>query len=95
MADEKKGKKKHTHAVTTIAAKDGTYVHHHHMKDHPDDQHATVHENAATSQSPEEAGQHVEDTMAQNEPMAPPQAAPEAGAAPDAGAAAPGAGAGV
>lgn len=66
MAEEKKAKKKHTHAVHTVAAKDGTYVHHHEMKDHPDDPHSTMHENVATSANADDAGQHVADTMAQN-----------------------------
>lgn len=86
--EEKGKKKKWTHAVHTVAARKGGFTHHHEMKDHPDDPHTTMHEHVATSMTPEEAGQHVTDTMAQNEPEeaegAAPGAAPGAAAEPEA-----------
>lgn len=67
---EEKGKPKkrmHLHAIRSVQAHDGTIVHHHEYKHHPEDQGlAAVHENAATSQTPEDAGAHVQDQFSQN-----------------------------
>lgn len=92
MAEEKKEHKKHTHQVRSVAAEDGTVVHHHTMKAKKGDPHTEPErENVATSANAEEAGQHVADAMGQNEGAAPAAGEPEGGA-PDEGAA-PGAGA--
>lgn len=57
---EGKGKKKHLHKIETVAAGDGTFVHHHHYKEKPEDQHVShVREHMATSSDADEAGQHV------------------------------------
>jgi len=64
-----KGKKKklHLHQVRTVAAEDGSHVHHHTYKDHKGAPFThPERENVATSASPEEAGQHVEEAFAQN-----------------------------
>lgn len=64
---EGRKKKKHLHEIRTVAAHDGTYVHHHTYKAHKDDPHAESERmHAATSQNEEEAGQHVAEQFAQN-----------------------------
>ena len=105
MADKEKkreGKKKklHLHQVRTVAVEDGSHVHHHTYKDKKGDPYThPERENVATSATPEEAGQHVEDAFAQNEQgQGDQQAAPEpeeaqAGSEPMPGAGAPAAGA--
>lgn len=93
-----KKKKLHFHQLRQVAAHDGTVVSHHTYKNHKDD-HFTMpeRENAATHQTPEEAGQHSEEMFAQNDQgadqggqQAPEEAAagaqPMAGAGGDAGA---------
>lgn len=66
--DEKKPKRKHLHQVRTEATHDGKFIHHETYKKHKDDTETEPERvNAAVSNSPEEAGQHVEDMMAQNQ----------------------------
>lgn len=87
--DDKKPKKKHLHEIRTVAAHDGTYVHHHTYKDKPEDSHhEPERENVATSQNADEAGEHVAEQMGMNAPPQDPGAAPDAtpAPAPDAGA---------
>lgn len=67
MADKKK--KKHLHEIRTVAAKDGSFAHFHRYKNHPDDEDAEPERMVATSESPEEAGQHVQEQMAMNQPQ--------------------------
>ena len=63
-----KPKRKHLHEIRTQAAHDGTYVHHHTYKADAHDHHTEPErQNVATSNSPEEAGQHVAEQMAMNE----------------------------
>lgn len=65
--DGKKPERKHLHEIRTQAAHDGTYVHHHTYKGKESDHHAEPERmNVATSNSPEEAGQHVAEQMAMN-----------------------------
>jgi len=67
---EKKGKteKKHLHEIRTVAAHDGTYVHHHTYKAKKEDHHTEPErQNVATSADAEEAGQHVAEQMGMNE----------------------------
>jgi hypothetical protein len=91
-------KKLHLHQVRTVAAEDGSHVHHHTYKAKKGDAFTMPErENVATSSSPEEAGQHVEESFAQNgggqgeqEPEeaqagAQPEPGADAGAAPAAG----------
>lgn len=60
--------KKFLHQMVTTQNHDGTLTHSHHYKDHPDHpHHSLVRENAATSQNPADAGQHVEDQFAMNQ----------------------------
>ncbi len=93
---EKKPAKKHLHSIHTEEAHDGTYVHHHTYKAKKEDHHTEpTRMNAATSQNPEEAGQHVAEQFAQNQSQQEPaqgdeggEAGAEGGAPADAGAAA-------
>lgn len=79
MASEKKAKKKHLHEIRTQAADDGAYVHHHTYKGSKEDAHTEPERmNVATSGSPEEAGNHIADSFAQNEGAQQP-GQPEAG----------------
>lgn len=68
--EEKKGagkKKLHLHEIRTTQAADGSLVHHHTYKDSADSPHTHPEREAmATSQSPEEAGQHVEEQFGMN-----------------------------
>lgn len=90
----KKPAKKHLHSIYTEEAHDGTYVHHHTYKAKKEDhQSEPTRMNAATSQTPEEAGQHVEEQFAQNQSQQEPaqgdeggEAGAEGGAPPDASA---------
>jgi len=60
--------KKHLHEIRTTEADDGSIVHHHTYKAKKSDHHTEPERtNAATSQTPEEAGQHVEEQFAQNQ----------------------------
>lgn len=71
-----KGPKKHLHQVITTAAPDGSYTHHHVYKAKRDD-HDHMAEPArlmATSDNPDEAGEHVTDQFAANQEA---QAAPQ------------------
>lgn len=95
MAEEKKdeheGKKKpakkHLHEIRSEETEDGHIIHHHTYKAKKgDDKTEPERKNMAVSSSPDEAGEHVADQFAMNQP------APDAGAAPDAEAA-PGGGA--
>lgn len=66
----KKAERKHLHEIRTQSAHDGTYVHHHTYKAKAADHHAEPErQNVATSNSPEEAGQHVAEQMAMNQPQ--------------------------
>lgn len=72
MAKEGEGKgkrKKHLHQVRIEAAKDGTFVHHHTYKNHPDDEHSEPERMVSTSGSPEEAGQQVAEQLGMNQPQ--------------------------
>jgi hypothetical protein len=63
------GKKKlHLHEIRSTQARDGSIVHHHTYKEHPDHP-FTMPERGpmATSANPEEAGQHVQDQFAMNQ----------------------------
>lgn len=99
MAEEhehkKKPKKKHLEEVRTKQAEDGTYVHHHTYKAHKDDAHAEPErQNVATSQTPDEAGEHVAEQFGMNQ--APPaEGAPAGGGAPGGDAEAGGGGGGA
>jgi hypothetical protein len=62
-----KPKKMHLHEVRSVQARDGSIVHHHTYKEHPDAPMSMPERGPmATSASPEEAGQHVTDQFAQN-----------------------------
>jgi hypothetical protein len=70
MAEETKTKKRrlHLHEIRSTQARDGSIVHHHtykESKESPD----TLPERgpAATSASPDEAGQHVQEQFAMNQ----------------------------
>jgi hypothetical protein len=66
--EKKKPERKHLHEIRTQAAHDGTYVHHHTYKAKESDHHTEPErQNVATSNSPEEAGQHVAEQMAMNQ----------------------------
>ena len=67
---EGKGKKKrlHLHEIRSTQAHDGSIVHHHTYKDHKDALFAHPERGpVATSQNPEEAGQHVEEQFGMNQ----------------------------
>jgi len=62
------GGKMHLHEVRTVQNHDGSLTHHHHYKKHPDDQHISlVRDHAASSVTPEDAGQHVTDQFSMNQ----------------------------
>jgi hypothetical protein len=88
MAEEKKEdkpKRKHLHQIRSEETEDGHVVHHHtYKKKRGDTETEPERKNVAVSSSPDEAGEHVADQFAMNQP------APDAEAAPDAGAAAAG-----
>lgn len=87
--EKKKPAKKHLHSIHTEQAEDGSYVHHHTYKAKKSDAHTEpTRMNAATSQSPDEAGQHVAEQFAMNDQGAgggQQEEEPEAAGAPDAG----------
>lgn len=60
---EGKGAKKklHLHAITTRKLKDGTYVHEHHYKDHPDAEYTHPPRMMGTSRDLDDVHQHIED----------------------------------
>lgn len=94
--EKAKPAKKHLHSIRTEEAEDGSYVHHHTWKGKKEDREAeSPRLNAATSQSPEEAGQHVAEMFGQNDSQggaeAQPEPAPAAEAEPAPGGAMPGA----
>lgn len=89
MAEEKKGEheggkkpaKKHLHEIRSEQTEDGHIIHHHvYKKKSGDTETEPERKNVAVSSSPEEAGEHVADQFAMNQP------APAQGAAPDAAA---------
>lgn len=64
------GKKKrlHLHEIRTTQAHDGSLVHHHTYKEHPDSHMAMPEREAmATSETPDEAGQHVAEQFGMNQ----------------------------
>ena len=66
---KEKKPRKHLDEIRTKAVGDGTYVHHHTYKGKESDHHTEPErQNVATSNSPEEAGQHVAEQMAMNQP---------------------------
>ena len=63
-----KKRKLHLHEVRSTQAHDGSIVHHHTYKEHKDAPFAMPERGpVATSATPEEAGQHVEEQFAQNQ----------------------------
>jgi hypothetical protein len=77
MAEEKKGerdhkaKKKHLHQIRSEEAEDGNIVHHHTYKGKRGDTDTEPERrNVAVSTGPEEAGQHIADQFAMNQPPA-------------------------
>jgi hypothetical protein len=82
-----KKKKLHLHEIRSTQARDGSIVHSHSYKEHPDHP-FTMPERGpmATSASPEEAGQHVAEQFAMNgQGGAPEQEATPEGGPPEAG----------
>jgi hypothetical protein len=83
MAEEgKKKKRKRLVEIRTRHADDGTHVHHHTYqgedgKDEPE------RENVATSQTSDEAGQHVAEQMGMNDSAPAPDPAASQGVTPD------------
>jgi hypothetical protein len=70
MAEEtKKTKKKrlHLHEIRSTQARDGSIVHHHVFKENADADPMPERGPMATSSSPEEAGQHVQEQFAMNQ----------------------------
>ena len=64
----KGGKKKlHLHAITTRKLKDGTYVHEHHYKDHPDAEYTPPPRMMGTSRDLDDVHQHLEDNFGEHE----------------------------
>jgi hypothetical protein len=77
--EKKKPAKKHLHEIRSEQTEDGHIIHHHtYKKKAGDAETEPERKNMAVSSSPEEAGEHVADQFAMNQP------APDAGAAPDA-----------
>lgn len=65
---EKDKKRLHLHQIRSVHAGDGTVVHHHTYKDHADAHYThPEREAAATSATPEEAGQHVAEQFGMNQ----------------------------
>jgi hypothetical protein len=85
---KKKPAKKHLHEIRSEATEDGHILHHAtYKKKRGDTETEPERKNVAVSSSPEEAGQHVADQFAMNEP---PQGAADPGAGdPSAGGGAP------
>ena len=94
MKKGEKKPKKHLHSIRTEQAEDGSFVHHHTYKAKKEDAHTEPErQNVATSDNPEEAGQHVAEQFAMNQGQ---QGEPEEGGeAPEQGGGAPDAGAGA
>lgn len=62
-----KKKKMHLHEIRSVQAHDGTIVHHHTYKENPEHPYTMPERGPmATSSSPEEAGQHVQEQFAMN-----------------------------
>lgn len=79
----KGGKKKlHLHAITTRKLKDGTYVHEHHYKDHPDAEYTHPPRMMGTSQDLNDVHQHIEDNWGGEEGGPPEEGGQEQGGAP-------------
>lgn len=71
-------KKMHLHEIRSVQAKDGSVVHHHTYKDHPDAPMSHPERGPmATSSNAEEAGQHVAEQFGMNQAAAPAAGAPE------------------
>ena len=72
MAEEKHEKKparKHLHEIRTEESEDGHHIHHHtYKKKRGDTETEPERKNVAVSTSPEEAGQHVAEQFAMNQP---------------------------
>lgn len=69
----KKDKKKlHLHSITTTRAKDGSFIHEHTYKDHPDDVHSRPPVFAGTSQIMEDLHAHMDDHFGDGEQQAEP-----------------------
>lgn len=65
---EKKPKRRHLVEIRTRQARDGSLVHHHTYMEHPDAMHEDPERGPmATSESPEEAGQHVNEQFGMNQ----------------------------
>lgn len=63
-----KKKRLHLHEIRSTQARDGSIVHHHTYKEHPDHPFTQPERGPmATSASPEEAGQHVQEQFAMNQ----------------------------
>lgn len=77
MAEEKK-KRKRLVEIRSRQADDGTIVHHHTYEKHDGGEEAER-QNVATSQSPEEAGEHTQEQFGMNPPAADPGAPDPAG----------------
>lgn len=70
--------KMHLHEMRIVQNHDGSLTHHHYYKKHPDDAgHYMIREHAASSATPEDAGQHVEDQFSMNQMGAQPQGEPD------------------
>jgi hypothetical protein len=89
MSEEsKKAKRKRLRQIRIEHAEDGTVVHHHTYQG-DDGQDEPERMNVATSRTPQDAGQHVEDQLGMNENAAPDDAAAGEGAPADAAPVAP------
>ena len=65
---EKKPKRLHLHSIRTEQAEDGSLVHYHTHKPHKNSPHVMPERGpVATSQTPEEAGQHVTEQFGMNQ----------------------------
>jgi hypothetical protein len=87
-----KKKKMHLHEIRSVQAHDGTIVHHHTYKESKESPYTMPERGpVATSASPEEAGQHVQEQFAMNgaEPEGGDAGAGEGGGDPGAGGGAP------
>jgi hypothetical protein len=68
---EKKPARKHLHEIRTEESEDGHHIHHHTYKEkRGDTKTEPERKNVAVSTSPEEAGQHVAEQFAMNQPPA-------------------------
>jgi hypothetical protein len=72
--DKKPARKHRLKKITTEEADDGSFVHHHEYQTH--DGHKVERRNVATSQTPDEAGEHTAEQFGMNPDAAQPAAAP-------------------